>query len=235
MRRDSRRWTETNAAPTTKRLAPAADLEHTGDVNLIGFGVFAAAYLVGSLPFSYWVVRWTRGIDVRQVGSGNPGATNVLRAAGPAWAATALGLDALKGVLPVMLAGALWPETALAAWAAFGAVCGHVFSFFLRFRGGKGVATAAGALGAISLPALGVGVAIFATCVLLTRYVSLGSIAAAVAFPVALWWFGSHGGSRALLPVVLIALLVVVRHRANITRLLAGEEARLGGTARGAQ
>lgn len=186
-------------------------------------------YLFGSLPFSYWIVRWTRGIDVRSVGSGNPGATNVLRAAGRSAALAALGLDILKGAVPVLLARALVESPTVAAWTAFAAVCGHVFSLFLGFRGGKGVATAAGALGALLPLALGAAAVVFVAVVAATRFVSLGSILGALTFPLVAW-LGPGGASAwpVLLPVLLTALLIVVRHRANIGRLLRGEENRLG-------
>ncbi|MEE2777964.1 MAG: glycerol-3-phosphate 1-O-acyltransferase PlsY [Acidobacteriota bacterium] len=186
------------------------------------------AYGVGSLPFSYWVVLWTKGIDVRSVGSGNPGATNVLRAAGKAAALSALGLDALKGVLPVVVAAAIWPQTTAPSWAALGAVCGHAFSLLLRFRGGKGVATAAGALGALSPAALGIGAVVFAGVLAATRYVSLASICAAVSLPVAIWFLATEPEPGALVPAALVSLLIVVRHHANIARLVAGNESRLG-------
>ena len=180
------------------------------------------------MPFSYWVVQYTKGIDVRTIGSGNPGATNVLRAAGSGAALTVLALDILKGAVPVVLTDVLRPGSGLAAWAALGAVCGHVFSVFLGLRGGKGVATAAGALGAFSLPALGVGALLFAGIVASTRFVSLASIVGASTFPLTVWALGGRGWRPELVPVTLIAVLVVFRHRANIGRLMAGTESRLG-------
>jgi glycerol-3-phosphate acyltransferase PlsY len=190
--------------------------------------VLAGAYLLGSCPFSYWIVRWTRGIDVRSVGSGNPGATNVLRAAGKGTAVGVLLLDVLKGALPVAAATALSPATSLAAWTALAAVCGHVFSIFLRFRGGKGVATAAGALGALLPGSAAIAAAVFLVVVIATRYVSLGSILAALSFPVSEVWRSGSADLGSLAPVVLVSALIVVRHRENIRRLLSGQESRLG-------
>jgi glycerol-3-phosphate acyltransferase PlsY len=193
-----------------------------------------AAYFLGALPWSVWIARWTRGIDVRQVGSGNPGATNVLRAAGRGPGIAALACDVLKGVLAVLLARALDLSPAWLGWAALAAVCGHVFSIFLDFRGGKGVATAAGALGAVSPAALGVALVVFVVVVAATRYVSLGSMLAAITFPIALWLLdaGSAGDATSSRSLVVsasfIAILVIVRHRANLRRLLAGSENRLG-------
>jgi len=201
--------------------------------TLRGAIVLLAAYLLGALPWSVWIARWTRGIDVRTVGSGNPGATNVLRSAGRGPGIAALAADVLKGVAAVVLARLVAPSPAWLGWAALAAVCGHVFSAFLGFRGGKGVATAAGALGAVSPEALAVALVVFAATVALSRYVSLGSILAAVTFPIALWLLAGpalDAEARASLAVTssLIALLVLVRHRANIERLLQGTENRLG-------
>jgi glycerol-3-phosphate acyltransferase PlsY len=195
--------------------------------------VIAAAYLLGALPFSVWIAR-AFGADVRKVGSGNPGATNVLRAAGRGAGALALACDAGKGVVAVVLARWLMPSPSWWGWAALAAVCGHVFSVFLAFRGGKGVATAAGALGAVSPLALGAAMVVFVAAVALTRYVSLGSMLGAVAFPIALWWLAPAGLDRGvrtelLLSSSLIALLVLMRHRANLERLLAGTENKLSG------
>jgi glycerol-3-phosphate acyltransferase PlsY len=190
------------------------------------------AYFLGALPFSVWIAR-ANGVDVRQVGSGNPGATNVLRAAGRGPGVLALACDIGKGLLPVVAARAVLASPSWWGWTALAAVCGHVFSVFLGFRGGKGVATAAGALGALSPAALGIALVVFVAAVALTRYVSLGSMLAAVAFPPALWLVGDptlDRGSRVelLLATSLIAALVLARHHTNFGRLLAGTENKLG-------
>jgi glycerol-3-phosphate acyltransferase PlsY len=195
--------------------------------------VIAVAYLLGALPFSVWIAR-AYGVDVRQVGSGNPGATNVLRAAGRGAGVLALACDIGKGVVAVMLARWLVSSPSWWGWTALAAVCGHVFSVFLAFRGGKGVATAAGALGALSPLALGAAMVVFVAAVALTRYVSLGSMLGALTFPIALWWLTPaelDRGARAglLVSSSLIALLVLVRHSANLQRLLAGTENKLAG------
>ena len=204
-----------------------------GDV-VGGVVLVAGCYLLGSLPFSVWIAR-AYGVDVRKVGSGNPGATNVLRAAGRGPGVLALLCDAGKGVLAVVLARLLTDSPAWWGWAALAAVCGHVFSVFLRFQGGKGVATAAGALVAVSPSALSVALVVFVAAVAATRYVSLGSILAALAFPLALWFLTARElttGPRVGLMVSssLIALIVLARHRANLQRLLTGTENKLGGT-----
>jgi glycerol-3-phosphate acyltransferase PlsY len=195
--------------------------------------LLVVAYFLGAMPWSVWIARWTRGIDVRRVGSGNPGATNVLRAAGRGPGMLALAADVAKGAAAVLLARWLAPSPAWLGWVALAAVCGHVFSVFLGFRGGKGVATAAGALGALSAPALGVALVVFVAVVGLTRYVSLGSMLAALTFPPALWLLerdAPDARTRVALLVSssLIALLVLIRHRANLERLIAGCENRLG-------
>jgi acyl phosphate:glycerol-3-phosphate acyltransferase len=196
--------------------------------------IIIVAYLLGALPFSVWIAR-ARGVDVRKVGSGNPGATNVMRAAGRGPGVLALACDIAKGVAAVAVARLLGAPPEWWGWAALAAVCGHVFSVFLRFRGGKGVATAAGALGAVSPASLLAAMVVFAATVALTRYVSLGSMLGALTFPIVLWFLADPAlDRRARLALLasssLIALLVVVRHRANLGRLLAGTENRLGGT-----
>lgn len=200
---------------------------------LQGSLILLAAYGLGSLPFSSLIVKLAQGIDVRTVGSGNPGATNVLRAAGRGPALLALGLDVSKGVVAVLLAKSWAPAPTWIGWAALAAVCGHVFSPFLGFRGGKGVATAAGALGALMPGALVVAGLVFFATVALTRWVSLGSILGAVAFPIAVWALGRLGKAAAsegnlVLCASLIAVLIVARHRENLKRLARGEESRLG-------
>jgi glycerol-3-phosphate acyltransferase PlsY len=185
--------------------------------------VVALAYLLGSIPFAYLAGR-LRGIDIRTVGSKNVGATNVFRTLGKRIGVTVMVLDIAKGLVAVLVARGLtdspWPIAAAAA-----AIAGHVFPVWLRFRGGKGVAVAGGAvIGLAPVPALIVLVVWFAL-VALTRYVSLASVAGAALFPVLVLLFGEPW------PVVVFAAVagaaVIVRHRANIRRLLAGEELRL--------
>ena len=197
-----------------------------------------AAYLLGSLPWSYLIVRLHRGIDVRTIGSKSAGATNVLRASGKWAALLALLLDAAKGAAAVLLARALDVGSWWLAAAAVAAVAGHVFPLFLGFRGGKGVATAAGVL-ALLVPGAALGaLAVFAVMVAWKRYVSLGSVSAAVALPllVGVYWSGGayrmepgvDPGAALLAGTAAIAALVIVKHRANLMRLRAGTESRLG-------
>lgn len=203
-----------------------------GDPGLAA-AVLAGSYLLGSVSFSYLIVRMLQGRDVRTVGSGNAGATNVLRTAGKGPGIAALLLDLGKGVTAVLAARALAVPPLVVGGAAAAVVLGHVFPAFLGFRGGKGVATAAGALGALSPPAMALTLAVFVVVVAWKRYVSLGSIAAALAFPFLLLlcrrlgWVGA--GERELFEAGLaIAALVLFKHRGNLRRLLAGTESRLG-------
>ncbi|MAZ92323.1 MAG: acyl-phosphate glycerol 3-phosphate acyltransferase [Maricaulis sp.] len=197
------------------------------------------AYLLGAIPFGLVVGKAWKGIDIRQHGSGNLGATNALRVLGKPVGVTVLLLDALKGAGPVLAFPALLarlelpPPGWLPAALALAAILGHVFPVYLRFKGGKGVATSAGAFGALHPPAFGVALLTFAVIVAGLRIVSLGSVLAAVALPTAAILldgpdlaFGLERARTAAL--VLVGLLVVVRHRANLARLWAGTEPRLG-------
>jgi acyl phosphate:glycerol-3-phosphate acyltransferase len=203
--------------------------------------VAVVAYLLGSIPFGYLLVKVFRGEDIRLSGSGNIGATNVARSGAKGLGAVTLLLDALKGSLAVFLAWYVayrndpWPETdrpgpaayQLAATAALFAVLGHVFPVWLKFKGGKGVATALGVFILIFPQAVPVSLGIFIIVVALTRYVSLGSILAAFSFPIAAW-FLYHPDWVSLLLVALTAALITGKHHANIGRLLAGTESRFG-------
>jgi glycerol-3-phosphate acyltransferase PlsY len=195
-------------------------------------------YLSGSLPWGLWLGLWLRGVDVRTLGSGNLGATNVYRSLGPGIGVATLLLDIAKGALPVWLL----PHSAIgpafpggpewcAVAAAFAAVAGHVWTFLAGFKGGKGVATSGGVALALSPPAFGVFAVVFLLVLLVTRYVSLGSMLGAVAFAIALARFSPSGpASPAFAVGVLLALLVIVRHKDNIVRLLKGEERRFAFT-----
>ena len=183
------------------------------------------AYLLGGIPFAVIAGR-LRGIDVLRAGSGNPGATNAIRLLGPAVGIPVLLADAGKGLAGVLLCGRIAGGSegaGLACGAA--AILGHVFPLALRFKGGKGVATAAGVFLAVAPAATGIAVGFFVVVLLAFRYVSAASMAAAIALPVAL---NALGASRLVLAVGgVVALLVLVRHRANLGRLLAGTESRV--------
>ena len=201
------------------------------------------AYLLGSVPFGVLIAR-AHGVDLRKVGSGNTGATNVARALGKRWAYVCFVLDCLKGLAPTAVAGVMLDlhdpsPGALTAYLAVGcaAVIGHIYSVFLRFRGGKGAATGMGVMLGLWPYYTAAGVVTFIVwliCVLIWRYVSLATITASAAFPIALclgivirddWQFA------ALWPLVLAAvvmsLLVIARHAENIRRLINGTEAKV--------
>lgn len=186
----------------------------------------AIAYLLGSVPFSYLLARLL-GVDLTSVGSGNPGATNVARSLGPAWGALALVLDAGKGALAVHLAAAASDLPGLPEAAGAAAVLGHVFPLFLGFKGGKGVATAAGVFAALDPGCVLAALAVFVLVVASTGYVSAGSMAGSAGLAVSLALLRGTRDPRTLLAVGTLAL-VLIRHRQNIHRLIAGTEPRLG-------
>jgi glycerol-3-phosphate acyltransferase PlsY len=189
----------------------------------------AASYLLGSVPTGYLLVRLAEKKDVRQFGSGSTGATNVLRLKGWKVAVPVALFDILKGFLPVFLALRWFDDPVFAAFCGFMAVVGHCFPFSIGFRGGKGVATSLGAFAAIAWVPCLAGLGLFLIVVGLTRFVSLASIVASLAFPII---YLAAGGLPATAAVALaIAALIVFRHLANIRRLLAGTERKLkGGT-----
>jgi glycerol-3-phosphate acyltransferase PlsY len=180
-----------------------------------------AAYLCGSLPTGVWAGRWA-GVDVRSAGSGNIGATNVARTAGAVPAILTLIGDVAKGFLPVLLARSLLDDQVLIALAGLAAFLGHLFSVFLRFSGGKGVATAFGVFLALTPAAAAVSAAVFAAAAVSTRYVSVASLLGAAVLPPAAAVLGAPW------PVcgtaLVVAAAVVVRHRGNLSRLRQGEE-----------
>lgn len=212
--------------------AREARLLHSSAMTLSP-AVLAVSYLLGSLPFGYLLVRIFRKQDIRATGSGNIGATNVARSGARGLGVLTLVLDLAKGYAAVLLARHVRPglpgvPSDLAVGAAMAAVVGHVYPVWLRFRGGKGVATALGVflalLPAVVLPAVGV----FALVVLVTRFVSLASILAAATLPIFGILLSPDRSPLYLGGLCFIALLVVLKHHANIARLLAGRESRFG-------
>lgn len=192
------------------------------------------SYLLGSIPASYLVVRALKGIDLRTVGSGNLGATNTFRAVGWKGGVFVLAIDVAKGFVAAafvsrLVEGSLSAETARVFCGVL-AILGHMFSPFVRFRGGKGIATAAGAYVAIApLPCL-VATGVFSLAFGLTRIVSVGSMAGALSLPLAVWLVGAWKGSfdsAVFLFSLAISLVILLKHRSNIRRLRAGEEKRL--------
>jgi glycerol-3-phosphate acyltransferase PlsY len=186
------------------------------------------AYLLGSIPFGYLIVRWQRGIDVRATGSGSIGATNVMRNLGVLGFVATFLLDAGKGLVAVQLVSKMtFGDPTLVAAAAFAAVLGHCFPVWLGFRGGKGVATGVGVFIAIAPWQVVLVLAIFAVAVAIWRYISLGSIVATAAFPV-LVHLMKHPPIQVVIGAAGAAAIIIARHHANIARLLKGTESKLG-------
>lgn len=186
-------------------------------------------YLLGALPFGFLLVKLRRGRDVRENGSGSTGATNVARALGPAWGLLTLALDAGKGAAAVWAAGLVaHGDTRWMAAAGVAAILGHSYPVFLGFRGGKSVATALGVFLCFAPLAVAAALGVWVAVVAVWRYVSVGSVLAAVAYPL-------FASAFYRLPIEIMlagvagAALVVVRHRENLERLVRGSEPRLGG------
>jgi acyl phosphate:glycerol-3-phosphate acyltransferase len=183
------------------------------------------AYLLGAIPFGYLLTRFTTGKDVRSEGSGNIGATNVLRTAGRGAAVATLVLDIAKGFAAVWIAG--WLTDGSSGWmadAALAVMVGHAFPIFLRFQGGKAVATFFGAfLYLTPIPALA-ALIVFVITVAVTRYISAGSILAAATFPLGVWLI-EHSTLNEVLVAVIAAAIVVYRHKENMRRMRTGKEA----------
>ena len=194
-----------------------------------------AAYLIGSIPFGYLIVRARGGGDVRETGSGGTGATNVTRRAGKSAGVLTLVLDAAKGALVALVARwLLAPDFCVNKWvaaAAIAVVVGHVFPVWLKFRGGKGVATGLGVFLSLTPGAVALAALVFIAVVWATRYVSLGSIMATATLPVFVWFLNDEGQAAA--PVMAVAAvsgaLIIFMHRANIGRLLNGTESKWKG------
>jgi acyl phosphate:glycerol-3-phosphate acyltransferase len=187
--------------------------------------VVVIAYLLGSIPFGYLIVRTKIGADIRETGSGGTGATNVSRRAGKAAGVLTLLLDAAKGCAAVVIAKAVSGDDWVIAAAAVVALVGHIFPVWLGFRGGKGVATGVGILSVLAPIALLCAGVIFIAIVVTTRYVSLGSIAAAVLIPVFVWLLS--GVQPVLTAAIVGAALIVFAHRGNIKRLASGAESQI--------
>jgi glycerol-3-phosphate acyltransferase PlsY len=200
------------------------------DISLSLAWISVAAYLIGSIPFGILLAKMFGGVDVRKAGSGNIGATNVARVAGPLPGILTLVLDALKGVAAVWLAARFANGSAM--WmtlAGLSALIGHCFPVWLRFRGGKGVATAAGMFLALCWPAALGAIGVFILVVLFSRFVSLGSVSAAAAMPLLIYllWAPHHAPPLIVtFGAFAAAMLVVYKHDANIQRLVEGREPR---------
>ncbi len=186
-----------------------------------------AAYLMGSIPFAQ-LLSQRRGVDLRRVGSGNVGATNVLRTLGVRPAVLAMVLDAVKGTVAVLVAQRLTSGVAVPVAAGLASMVGHVYPVWLRFRGGKGVATAAGAFAVLTPAALLAAAAVFVGVVTFTRFISVGSMAAALTL--AGWAVATDAPTTVGIGASLAAVMIIVGHRANLIRLAAGTERRIGGS-----
>ena len=185
-------------------------------------------YLFGSIPFGLLLTRLAGTGDIRAIGSGNIGATNVLRTGRKGLAAATLAGDMLKGTAAVLVAAALWDRNAALA-AGAGAVLGHVFPVWLGFKGGKGVATYIGVLLGLAWPAVVLFAAVWAAVAALTRYSSLAGLTASAVTPLFLWW---QGDRRAALLFLALTALLWLMHRANIARLIEGTETKIGARAK---
>jgi glycerol-3-phosphate acyltransferase PlsY len=182
-------------------------------------------YAVGSVPFAYLLARRV-GIDVRVAGSGNVGAANVLRTSGAPLGVTVMALDITKGAAPVLAAYAASGTMPMMAATGAAAVVGHIYPVWLRFHGGKGVAVAAGVFAVLAPVATIAATAVFLSTVLLTRVISLGSVAATVTLPSVAWLAGAP--TSVVIAAVGIATLILFRHRANLRRIAHGTERRFG-------
>src|SRR5467141_3746609 len=190
----------------------------------------AVSYLLGSIPFGYLVVRIFKGEDVRTLGSGNIGATNVARKS-PALGVATLLLDAAKGLAAVLVARALFGgphQQLLMTTAAFFAVLGHLFPVWLKFRGGKGVATGFGSFVAIAPKSILCMVGIFVLVVAIFRYVSLGSVVAAALLPILAWGLHEYIQPRELILLFATSVVIIWKHRQNLSRIAAGTEPKIG-------
>lgn len=193
---------------------------------LLKVAIFILAYLVGSIPTAFWYAKYFHGINIREHGSGNVGATNSLRVLGKKAGILVLILDLLKGLLPVLLArqlGFAEEETFLVGIVS---IVGHIWPIFANFKGGKGIATSLGVILAVSPMGAVISIVVFISIVVLTKYVSLGSILAGFAFGLYFIIFGSDQTFMSIIAFALF-LLLVYTHRENINRLMAGTESKI--------
>ena len=188
--------------------------------------IIIVAYLIGSIPFALLLARRFGEADLRRVGSGNLGAANVMRASGVTAGLLVAALDMTKGAASVWLAARGSASAALPAAAGLAAIIGHIYPVWLRFRGGKGVATACGVFAVLTPLALPPALAVFVAVVWMTKYISLGSVVATIALPPLAYALGSPAPS--VLAAFAAAVVIVFRHRSNVWRLRTGTERRLG-------
>ena len=195
------------------------------------FLLLVISYLLGSIPLGLLLAR-AKGVDIRKVGSGNIGATNVYRSVSKTLGVATFAGDAVKGFIPAfffpMIGKTCCDAHVLAILCGCAAIAGHNWPIFLGFKGGKGVSTSAGMLLGLAPAAAGIGLAVWIILVAITRYVSVASIGAAVAVPAAGWWLYVRDGLLLPLALTVLGALVIWKHRANIARLKAGTEHRFG-------
>ena len=192
------------------------------------------AYLIGSIPTAVWISRYFFGVDIRDYGSGNAGATNTFRVLGPKWGTIVMSVDVLKGVIATSLYIVLpfymhneWDRTNLMVGLGLAAVVGHIFPLWADFRGGKGVATLFGMILAIQPLVALYCVGVFLLCLYLTRFVSLSSILASIAFAILILFIFNEKEPLYRAFAIAVALLVILTHQKNISRLLRGSESKI--------
>lgn len=198
--------------------------------SMLFFLLTLGAYLLGTIPFGLWIGRLWARIDVREHGSGNIGVSNVLRTVGVVPAIIVLILDVSKGLVPVLVAKAFLTNEDMWLVVGLSAIVGHTLPIFLKFKGGRGVATASGVMLGLAIEVVFVLFLIWITTLLVSRYISLSSILAAIALPICLAVY--QYPSSYIIFGVLLAILIIWRHRPNIQRLLAGTEYHIGEKAR---
>ena len=192
------------------------------------------AYFIGSIPFGYLITKFVKDVDIRQIGSGNPGATNVARALGKPYGILVFFLDMLKGFLPVYFFDRLFSgygHNLALILCGVGVICGHTFPIFLGFKGGKAAATGSGVFLWLAPVPLFIAVAVWSLTVFISRYISLGSMISSISLVASLILFGKepfrHGLPLTLFSIF-ISMLLIVRHKSNIKRILNGTESKIG-------
>lgn len=188
--------------------------------------IILICYLIGSLPTAYILVKKLKGVDIRTVGSGNVGASNASRVLGKWGFITVLLIDALKGLIPVLVLKIMYGENDLVLLGAISVVLGHTFTIFLGFKGGKGVATGLGVFIALAPISTGIAAVVFAVMIYSFRMISLSSICAAVTIAVSAWFISEWEHLKYF--TIVIALLIIILHRSNISRILNGTERKVG-------
>jgi len=194
--------------------------------KIVIFLAVIACYLIGSIPTAYLLVKKVKGVDIRTVGSGNVGASNASRVLGKWGFITVLLADVAKGFLPVVLLKVLYGESYIVLAGAVAVILGHTFTIFLKFKGGKGVATALGVYIALAPVSILIAAVVFGVLILAFRMISLSSISAAVTLSISVWFLSGWDQLRFL--TIFIAALVIFLHKSNIGRIIRGEERKVG-------